>query len=65
MYPNPPKIFTISKKIPENVTIFLEIFLKVPLTMLLGTFFKNQNGEFLPQKIKNKNKNKKIKKSLG
>jgi hypothetical protein len=27
--PNPPwKVFTISKKIPENVTMFLEIFPK-------------------------------------
>jgi hypothetical protein len=27
---------------------------KVPLTMLLGTFLKSQNGEFLPpKKIKN------------
>ncbi len=30
---------------------FLEFFLKVPLTMLLGTFFfKSQNDEFLPKK---------------
>jgi hypothetical protein len=27
------------KKNPENVMTFLEFFLKVPLTVLLGTFF--------------------------
>jgi hypothetical protein len=54
MDPNPPrKVFTISEKIPENVTMFLEIFLKASLTMLLGTFFKSQNGEFLPPKNNN------------
>ncbi len=32
------KFSQFQKKIPKNVTIFLENFLKVPLTMLLGTF---------------------------
>jgi hypothetical protein len=49
--PNPLKsLHNFFFKNPKNVTIFLEFFLKVPLTMLLGTFLKNQNGEFLPQK---------------
>jgi hypothetical protein len=33
------------------VATLLEIFQQVPLTMLLGTFLKKQNGEISPQKI--------------
>jgi hypothetical protein len=37
--------------LPQNVTNFVGLFEKVPLTMLLGTFFYSKNGGFQPQKF--------------